>query len=106
MFVIQRPWSHVTVRSWAVFRRSLGQWAWVEAREVELQFKMHKHFSKLDKLTLLFWITHLMSRKIPLEAEVRKNAKISEGFYIPNGDKQDVPEEAHHYILKHVNKWC
>ena len=45
-----------------------------------------------------------MSRKIPLEAEVRKNAKISEGFYIPNGDKQNVPEEADHYILKHVNK--
>jgi hypothetical protein len=46
----------------------------------------------------------LTSREIALEAEVRKKAKISEGFYIPNGDKQHIPKEADHYILEHVNK--
>ena len=66
---------------------------------------MEEHFSEVDKLTLLFCRTHLTSREIALEAEVWKKVKISEGFYIPNGDKQDIPEEADHYILEHVNKW-
>ena len=35
-------------------------------------FKMDEHFSRMDKLTLLFCRIHLMSRKIALEAEVRK----------------------------------
>jgi hypothetical protein len=65
---------------------------------------LDEHFSKIDKLTLAFCRIHLTSRKIALEAEVRKKSKISEGFYIPSGDKQDIPEEADHYILEHVNK--
>ena len=58
----------------------------------------------MDKLTLLFCTIHLMSREIALEVEVRKKGKILESFEIPNGDKQNIPEEADHYILQHVNK--
>jgi hypothetical protein len=59
----------------------------------------------MDKLTLLFCIIHLMSREIALEAEVRKKGKnFRKSFYIPNGDKQNIPEETDHYKLQHVNK--
>ena len=53
----------------------------------------------MDKLTLLFCIIHLTSREIALKAEVSKKKQEKNPDVVidtPNGDKQNIPEEADH----------